>query len=281
MSPQIPILVLSNGKTMPQFGFGTFKISPEDTFDAVSSALELGYRHIDTAQMYGNEVEVGRAIAESGIPREQIFLTSKLNNRNHEPQAARDSFKQSLEDLQSDYVDLFLVHWPLPGLYEGDVALPWPVLEEFYDLSQAQAIGLSNYQASHIDEVLKVASVSPHVLQIEAHPYLPNNALRDYARSLGMVIEAWSPLARGRATCDPILAKIGAAHAKSAAQVALAWALQRGDAVFPKSLAPARQLENRGAVGLELSTEECALISSLDEGEAGRTGSHPDTMNRL
>lgn len=281
MSPQIPNLVLSNGKTMPQFGFGTFKISPEDTFDAVSSALELGYRHIDTAQMYGNEVEVGRAIAESGIPREQIFLTSKLNNRNHEPQAARDSFKQSLEDLQSDYVDLFLVHWPLPGLYEGNVALPWPVLEEFYDLGQAQAIGLSNYQASHIDEVLKVASVSPHVLQIEAHPYLPNNALRDYARSLGMVIEAWSPLARGRATCDPILAKIGAAHAKSAAQVALAWALQRGDAVFPKSLAPARQLENRGAVGLELSTEECALISSLDEGEAGRTGSHPDTMNRL
>lgn len=281
MSPQIPNLVLSNGKAMPQFGFGTFKISPEDTFDAVSSALELGYRHIDTAQMYGNEVEVGRAIAESGIPREQIFLTSKLNNRNHEPQAARDSFKQSLEDLQSDYVDLFLVHWPLPGLYEGNVALPWPVLEEFYDLGQAQAIGLSNYQASHIDEVLKVASVAPHVLQIEAHPYLPNNALRDYARSLGMVIEAWSPLARGRATCDPILAKIGAAHAKSAAQVALAWALQRGDAVFPKSLDPARQLENRGAVGLELSTEECALISSLDEGEAGRTGSHPDTMNRL
>ena len=281
MSPQIPILVLSNGKTMPQFGFGTFKISPEDTFDAVSSALELGYRHIDTAQMYGNEVEVGRAIAESGIPREQIFLPSKLNNRNHEPQAARDSFKQSLEDLQSDYVDLFLVHWPLPGLYEGNVALPWPVLEEFYDLGQAQAIGLSNYQASHIGEVLKVASVSPHVLQIEAHPYLPNNALRDYARSLGMTIEAWSPLARGRATCDPILAKIGAAHAKSAAQVALAWALQRGDAVFPKSMDPARQLENREAVGLELSTEECALISSLDEGEAGRTGSHPDTMNRL
>ena len=118
--------------------------------------LELGYRHIDTAQMYGNEAEVGRAIAESRIPREQIFLTSKLNNRNHEPQAARDSFKQSLEDLQSDYVDLFLVHWPLPGLYEGNVALPWPTLEEFYDLGQAQAIGLSNYQASHIDEVLKV-----------------------------------------------------------------------------------------------------------------------------
>ena len=281
MSPQIPILVLSNGKTMPQFGFGTFKISPEDTFDAVSSALELGYRHIDTAQMYGNEVEVGRAIAESGIPREQIFLTSKLNNRNHEPQAARDSFKQSLEDLQSDYVDLFLVHWPLPGLYEGNVALPWPVLEEFYDLGQAQAIGLSNYQASHIEHVLQIASVSPHVLQIEAHPYLPNNALRDYARSLGMTIEAWSPLARGRATCDPILAKIGAAHDKSAAQIALAWALQRGDAVFPKSLNLARQLENREAVGLELSAEEFALISSLDEGEAGRTGSHPDTMNRL
>ncbi len=281
MSPEIPNLVLSNGKAMPQFGFGTFKISPEDTFDAVSSALELGYRHIDTAQMYGNEAEVGRAIAESRIPREQIFLTSKLNNRNHEPQAARDSFKQSLEDLQSDYVDLFLVHWPLPGLYEGNVALPWPTLEEFYDLGQAQAIGLSNYQVSHIEHVLQIASVSPHVLQIEAHPYLPNNALRDYARSLGMAIEAWSPLARGRATCDPILAKIGAAHAKSAAQVALAWALQRKDAVFPKSLDPARQLENREAVGLELSTEECALISSLDEGEAGRTGSHPDTMNRL
>lgn len=281
MPPEIPSLILPSGAPMPQFGFGTFKISREDAYRAVSSALALGYRHIDTAQMYGNEAEVGRAIADSGIPRERIFLTSKLNNGNHEPRVARDSFARTLEDLRTDYVDLFLIHWPLPTRYGGDVALPWPVLEEFFAQGRARAIGLSNYQIPHIERVLEVAAVTPQVLQVEAHPYLPNDAVRDYARSIGMTIEAWSPLARGRAASDPLLAEIGAAHGATAAQVALAWAMRRGDAVFPKSLNPERQLENFDALSLSLSSEECARIDSLDEGEAGRTGSHPDVLDRL
>lgn len=220
-TPAIPTLSLPTGAAIPQFGFGTYKVT-EGVYEAVSSALALGYRHIDTAQMYGNEAEVGRAIAESGIDRSEIFLTSKLNNGNHEPEVARASFERTLEDLRTDYVDLFLVHWPLPARYGGDVALPWPVLEEFFAQGRARAIGLSNYQIDHIEKVLDIAAVPPHVLQVEAHPFLPNDAVRDYARTLGMTVEAWSPLARGRAASDPTLAEIGAAHGATAARVALA-----------------------------------------------------------
>lgn len=278
--PPIPTLALSTGAPIPQFGFGTFKVS-HGAYEAVSSALALGYRHIDTAQMYGNEAEVGRAIADSGIPREQIFLTSKLNNGNHEPHAARTSFDQTLEDLRTDYVDLFLIHWPLPTLYGGDVALPWPVLEEFFDQGRARAIGLSNYQIPHIQAVLDRARVAPHVLQTEAHPYLPNNEVREFARAHSMVVEAWSPLARGRAASDPTLAAIGDPMGVSAAQVALRWALQRGDVIFPKSVTPSRQAENLDILGFTLSQAQMSAIDALDEGEAGRTGSHPDTMSRI
>lgn len=279
-TPAIPTLSLPTGAAIPQFGFGTYKVT-EGVYEAVSSALALGYRHIDTAQMYGNEAEVGRAIAESGIDRSEIFLTSKLNNGNHEPEVARASFERTLEDLRTDYVDLFLVHWPLPARYGGDVALPWPVLEEFFAQGRARAIGLSNYQIDHIEKVLDIAAVPPHVLQVEAHPFLPNDAVRDYARTLGMTVEAWSPLARGRAASDPTLAEIGAAHGATAARVALAWAMARGDVVFPKSVTPARQAENLGALDLVLSPADIARIDALDEGEAGRTGSHPDALDRI
>lgn len=275
---EIPDLLLPTGNPIPQFGFGTFKVT-EGVYEAVSSALELGYRHIDTAQMYGNEAEVGRAIAESGIPREDVFLTSKLDNGNHEPDVARASFERTLEDLRTDYVDLFLIHWPLPASYGGDVALPWPVLEEFFAQGRARAIGLSNYEIAHIEKVLDIAKVPPHVLQIEAHPFLPNNAVREHARTLGMVVEAWSPLARGRAAKDPTLARIGEPYGASAAQVALRWALQRGDVVFPKSVTPSRQRENLDVFDFVLSPAEMALVDALDEGEAGRTGSHPNRKN--
>ncbi|WP_083663397.1 aldo/keto reductase [Actinomyces mediterranea] len=278
--PPIPTLALSTGAPIPRLGFGTFKIS-HGAYEAVSSALALGYRHIDTAQMYGNEAEVGRAIADSGISREQIFLTSKLNNSNHEPRPARTSFDQTLEDLRTDYVDLFLIHWPLPTLYGGDVALPWPVLEEFFNQGRARAIGLSNYQIPHIQAVLDRAQIAPHVLQTEAHPYLPNNEIREFARAHSMVVEAWSPLARGRATSDPTLAAIGDPMGVSAAQVALRWALQRGDVIFPKSVTPSRQSENLDIFGFALSQAEMSRIDALNEGEAGRTGSHPDTMSRI
>lgn len=277
---QIPTAVLPTGAPIPVFGFGTYKVT-SGVYETVSSALALGYRHIDTAQMYGNEAEVGRAIADSGVRREELFITSKLDNGNHEPAAARASFEKTLADLRTDYVDLFLIHWPLPSLYGGDVALPWPVLEEFHAQGRARAIGLSNYTIEHIQRVLDLAEVAPHVLQVEAHPFFPNNEVRDFARAHGMSTQAWSPLARGRAAKDPVLAGIAASIGRTGPQVALRWALDRGDIVFPKSVTPMRQAENLDVFSFTLPGSLRARIDALDEGEAGRTGSHPDTMNRL
>ena len=280
-SSPIPTLTLPTGAPIPTLGFGTYKVAPEDAYDAVSRALEVGYRHIDTAQMYGNEAEVGAALDASGIPREQIFLTTKVDNSNHEPERAAVSIARSLEDLRTDYVDLLLVHWPLPTLYGGDVALPWPALEEAFSAGGARAIGLSNYEREHVEAVRAVATVLPHVLQVEAHPFLPNNALRTYAQGLGMVFEAWSPLARGRAITDPTLRAIGDELGVSAAQVTLRWAIDRGHVVFPKTLSRERMATNFDAFSFSLSPEQTARIDALNEGEAGRTGSHPATMNRL
>lgn len=231
--------------------------------------------------MYGNEAQVGAALDASGIARDQIFLTTKVDNSNHEPERAAASIARSLEDLRTDYVDLLLVHWPLPTLYGGDVTLPWPALEDAFNAGGARAIGLSNYEREHVEAVRAVATVAPHALQVEAHPFLPNADLRAYAHGLGMVFEAWSPLARGRATTDPTLIDIGAQLGVSAAQVALRWAIDRGHVVFPKTLSRQRMATNIDAFSFSLSPEQRARIDALDQGEAGRTGSHPATMNRL
>ena len=280
-SSPIPTLTLPTGSPIPVLGFGTYKVAPEDAYDAVRRALDVGYRHIDTAQMYGNEAEVGAALDASGIARDQIFLTTKVDNSNHEPERAAASITRSLEELRTDYVDLLLVHWPLPTLYGGDVTLPWPALEDAFNAGGARAIGLSNYEREHVDAVRAIATVTPHVLQVEAHPFLPNADLRAYAHGLGMVFEAWSPLARGRATTDPTLIDIGAQLGVSAAQVALRWAIDRGHVVFPKTLSRQRMATNIDAFSFTLSTDQQARIDALDQGEAGRTGSHPATMNRL
>ena len=280
-SSPIPTLTLPTGSPIPVLGFGTYKVAPEDTYDAVRRALDVGYRHIDTAQMYGNEAEVGAALDASGIARDQIFLTTKVDNSNHEPERAAASITRSLEELRTYYVDLLLVHWPLPTLYGGDVTLPWPALEDAFNAGGARAIGLSNYEREHVDAVRAIATVTPHVLQVEAHPFLPNADLRAYAHGLGMVFEAWSPLARGRATTDPTLIDIGAQLGVSAAQVALRWAIDRGHVVFPKTLSRQRMATNIDAFSFTLSPDQQARIDALDQGEAGRTGSHPATMNRL
>ena len=280
-SSPIPTLTLPTGSPIPVLGFGTYKVAPEDAYDAVRRALDVGYRHIDTAQMYGNEAQVGAALDASGIARDQIFLTTKVDNSNHEPERAAASIARSLEDLRTDYVDLLLVHWPLPTLYGGDVTLPWPALEDAFNAGGARAIGLSNYEREHVEAVCAVATVASHALQVEAHPFLPNADLRAYAHGLGMVFEAWSPLARGRATTDPTLIDIGAQLGVSAAQVALRWAIDRGHVVFPKTLSRQRMATNIDAFSFSLSPEQRARIDELDQGEAGRTGSHPATMNRL
>ncbi|QWW19359.1 aldo/keto reductase [Schaalia sp. 19OD2882] len=277
----IPFLPLATGATIPQLGFGTYKVAPEEAFDAVTTALELGYRHVDTAQMYRNEAEVGLAIEASPVPREQVFLTTKLDNANHEADVARRSFERSLEDLRTDHVDLFLIHWPLPTLYGGDFLACWRVLEEFHADGRARAIGVSNFQPSHLEQILAGCDVPPMVNQVEAHPFMANGAVHDFDAAHGILTEAWSPLARGRAVTDPTLGRIGRAHGVSASQVALRWAIQRGDVVFPKSVHRGRQVQNLDVFSFVLSEDEVALVGSLDEGEAGRCGSHPDTMNRL
>ena len=280
-SAPIPTLTLPTGAPIRALGFGTYKIAPDDTYEAVSRALNIGYRHIDTAQMYGNEAEVGAAIETSGIPRDEIFLTTKVDNSNHEPERAAASIQRSLNDLRTNYVDLLLVHWPLPTLYGGDVTLPWPALEDAFTGGSARAIGLSNYERKHIEAVRAAATVAPHVLQVEAHPFFPNADLRAYAQGLGMVFEAWSPLARGRATTDPTLRAIAYQLGVSAAQVALRWAIDRGHVVFPKTLRRERMATNIDAFSFSLTPEQTARIDTLNRGESGRTGSHPATMNRL
>ena len=204
-----------------------------------------------------------------------------MDNSNHEPERAAASIQRSLNDLRTDYVDLLLVHWPLPTLYGGDVTLPWPALEDAFTGGSARAIGLSNYERKHIEAVRAVATVAPHVLQVEAHPFFPNADLRTYAQELGIVFEAWSPLARGRATTDPTLRAIADQLGVSAAQVALRWAIDRGHVVFPKTLRRERMATNIDAFSFSLTPEQTARIDTLNRGESGRTGSHPATMNRL
>lgn len=273
----IPAVKLSNGVEIPALGFGTYKVT-ENIEPIVASALEVGYRHIDTAQMYGNEAEVGKAWRASGIAREELFITSKLNNPNHEPDAARASFEQTLRDLQTDYVDLFLIHWPMPNSYGADYAATWRVLEEFYKQGRARAIGLSNFYIEHLEKLIPDCDIIPHANQIESQPYLQNRALHDLNRELGIVTEAWSPLARGRAVNDATLGGIGHQYSKSASQVALRWGLQRGDVLFPKASDRARQKQNLAVFDFELSPSDMAIIASLEEGEEGRSGSHPSNV---
>lgn len=276
----IPKVTLRNGVEVPQLGFGLYKIA-EGADELVKSAIQLGYRHLDNAQVYWNEDQVGRGWRATGIAREELFITSKLGNANHEPEAARESFAKTLEDLQTDYVDLFLIHWPVPMLYGGDVGMPWAVLEEFLAEGRARAIGVSNFEPQHLDKLLQTANVVPMVNQVESHPFFPNLETHEYNAAHGIVTEAWSPLARGRAVTDPTLAGIGEKYGKSAAQVAIRWGLQRGDILFPKASSVERQRENLDVFDFELTDEEMAQILALDEGEAGRSGSNPKTMQRL
>ena len=194
----IPNITLNNGQAIPQFGFGVFQIEPKDTAAAVSTALEAGYRHIDTAEMYGNEAEVGEAIAASGLDRGEVFVTSKLNNDAHEPEAAREAFDGTLKSLGVDYVDLFLIHWPLPMRYGGDFVSTWKTLEEFYREGRARSIGVSNFQPQHLRRLHGETDVIPAVNQIEAHPYLTQDDVRAFCAEHQIAVEAWSPLGTGR-----------------------------------------------------------------------------------
>ena len=274
----VPNITLNDGNTIPQLGFGVFQIEPENTAEAVSEALEIGYRHIDTAEMYGNEKEVGEAIRSFGLDRGDVYVTSKLNNAFHEPQDAREAFDRTLSELGFDYVDLFLIHWPLPTLYDGDFISTWKTLEEFHRDGRASSIGVSNWQIEHLERLAAETDIVPAVNQIEVHPYLTNNAVREYGREHQIATEAWSPIAQGKVLDDPTITQIAYKVGKTPAQVVLRWHIQRGDIVFPKSVTPSRMKENFELFAFELESGDIDAITALDRGEDGRTGPNPDTF---
>ncbi|WP_347347408.1 aldo/keto reductase [Nigerium sp.] len=269
-----PVLTLAGGVEIPQFGFGTYKIPQQDAERAVAEALGLGYRHVDTAAMYGNEAGVGRALAASGLPREELFVTSKLDNPYHEPDAARAAFERTMDDLGLDVLDLYLIHWPLPRT--TDYVATWGALVGLLETGRVRAVGVSNFQPEHLRAIIDATGVVPAVNQIEVNPYLTQEPLRALHAELGIVTEAWSPLARGAVLDDPVLNGIAERLGKTVSQVVLRWHLQRGDVVFPKSTHPERMAENAGVFDVELSDEDVAAISGLNIDR--RSGSSPDTV---
>jgi 2,5-diketo-D-gluconate reductase A len=275
----VPEIMLNNGRAIPQLGFGVFQIKPADTVEAVTVALQAGYRHIDTAEGYGNEKEVGEAIRKSGLDRADIFVTSKLGNGAHLPDDAREAFAGTLDALGFDYIDLFLIHWPLPTRYDGDYVSTWKTLEEFYRDGRSRSIGVSNFQPHHLRRLHGESEIPPAVNQIEVHPYLTQDDVRAFCAEHQIAIEAWSPIAQGGVLDDPTIVSIASRVGKTPAQVVLRWHIERGDIVFPKSVTPARIRENFDIFGFELSGEDVESISALNKNE--RTGPDPDKFDMV
>jgi 2,5-diketo-D-gluconate reductase A len=275
----VPTIDLNDGSAIPQLGFGVFQIEPEDTAEAVRVALDAGYRHIDTAEMYGNERGVGEGIRAAGLDRGDVYITSKLSNAFHEPDAARRAFEGTLAELDTDHLDLFLIHWPLPTRYGGDFVSTWKTLEEFKADGRARSIGVSNFQVAHLERLAAEADVAPAVNQIELHPYLLNAEVRAYGEAHGIATEAWSPIAQGAVLDDPAVTAIAERLGRTPAQVVLRWHLQRRSIVFPKSTTPSRIEENFALFDFELEPGDVAAIEALDRGEEGRSGPHPDRFD--
>jgi 2,5-diketo-D-gluconate reductase A len=273
----VPNVQFNNGVEIPQLGFGVFQIKPADTAAAVTEALRVGYRHIDTAEMYGNEKEVGQAIAQSDLDSSEVFVTSKLNNGFHAFDDALRAFDQTLADLGLEKIDLFLIHWPLPEV--GNYVDTWKALERIYAEGRARSIGVSNFQAHHLRRLHEESTVPPAVNQIEVHPYLTQEPLRAFNAEHEIATEAWSPIAQGGVLEDPVITEIARTTGKSPAQVVLRWHIQLGNIVFPKSTTPSRVQENFEIFDFELSDADVALISALNKDE--RTGPNPDEFNYI
>jgi diketogulonate reductase-like aldo/keto reductase len=269
----IPTIELAGSEVrIPQFGVGVFQVPPEQTVENVTHALNLGYRHIDTAKAYQNEAAVGQAVKASGLSREGLFLTTKLWNGDHAD--ALRALKTSLGQLQTDYVDLYLIHWPVPS--QDRYVEAWQALVEAQRDGLARAIGVSNFQPDHLARIVDATGVTPAVNQIELHPYLQQPGLRREHAERGIVTEAWSPLAQGGVLDDPVITELAAAHGKTPAQIVLRWHIELGHVVFPKSMSPERLEQNIDVFDFELSADEVARIETLDRGE--RTGPDPDTF---
>ncbi|MET8413353.1 aldo/keto reductase [Streptomyces sp. NPDC005195] len=271
----VPALTLNNAVRIPQLGFGTFQIPPEETRETTLAALEVGYRHIDTAEMYGNEKEVGQAVRDSGLDRGDVFVTSKLDNGAHAHDDALQAFDRTMEELGLEYLDLFLIHWPLPG--RGDFVETWKALEEIYGSGRAKAIGVSNFQPQHLRRLLEGGDVVPAVNQIEVHPFLTQGDVRAFGAEHDIATEAWSPIAQGKVLDDPTIKRIAERVGRTPAQVTLRWHIQRGDIVFPKSVTRKRIEENFDLFDFELGEGDVGEISALNRDE--RTGPDPDRFN--
>jgi 2,5-diketo-D-gluconate reductase A len=283
----VPAIALNDGATIPQLGFGTLQIpesrQPSEAEIAGAAGLfgeafAIGYRHFDTAQSYGNERAVGQAVAGSGLSRGDVFITTKLSNANHRPDEVRRSFDESCAKLGTEYVDLFLIHWPLPTRYDGDFVSTWRAMTELVRDGRLRSVGVSNFQPAHLDRILAEV-VAPAVNQIEVHPYVVNAAARDACMAHGIAVEAWSPLGRGELLEDDTITAVARACGHTAAQVVLRWHVQHGHIVFPKSSRPERMAENFDIFNFELTAEQMTAIDRLDRGEAGRVGPHPDTFD--
>lgn len=271
----IPTVTLNDGHTIPQLGLGVFRMDPAETERLVGEALAAGYRHVDTAAIYGNEEEVGRAIAASGIPRDEIFVTTKLWNRDQGADSARPAIETSLEKLGLDHVDLYLIHWPRPDL--DRYVETWTAMKAFRDEGLATSIGVSNFTPTHLERLIEETGTVPAVDQVELHPTFAQTELRSFAARHGIAIESWGPLGQGKYDlfgAAPVAAA-AAAHAVTPAQVVIRWHLQHGLIVFPKSSRPERLRENLDVFGFELTRDELAAIDGLDSGN--RVGADPDT----
>jgi len=267
---------LNNGTQMPWVGLGVFRMDNNDeTQIVIEKALAMGYRHVDTAAIYENEEAVGRALKNSGIPRDEVFITTKVWNENQRKGTAMKGFEESLIKLDVDYVDLYLIHWPVPGKFTDT----WKVLEEIYQSGRAKAIGVSNFKKHHLEELKKVSTVTPAVNQIELHPYLTQDEDLDYCHQNDIRVEAWSPFAANKLNLfeEKIIVNIANHHEKSPAQVILRWSHQRGVVVIPKSSNEKRLAENIDIFDFKLSEEEITRISSLNKNK--RVGSDPDHFN--
>nr|WP_223124441.1 aldo/keto reductase [Catellatospora chokoriensis] len=268
----VPDVTLNNGVLMPQLGFGVWQVDDDAAEHAVTTALEAGYRSIDTAKIYGNEQGVGRALRASGLPREQLFVTTKLWNTEHQYDKALRAFDDSLASLGLDYLDLYLMHWPVPSqdLYTD----AWRAMEKLYADKRVRAIGVSNFTVQTMSRLLDEFDVVPAVNQIELHPHFPQEELRKLHAVHDIATEAWSPLGQGKGLLDdPVLARVAAKHGKSPAQAVLRWHLQLGNVVIPKSVTPSRIAENIAVFDFALDDEDMAAIATLDNG--GRIGPDP------
>lgn len=274
--PTVPMITLNDRVEIPQLGLGTYQISPEETADVTLQALEIGYRHIDTAQMYRNEAGVGEAVRRSGLEREEVFVTSKLDNDAHGHDEAITAFDGTLRRLDLDYVDLFLIHWPMAA--STDLVGTWRAMEELRADGKVRSIGVSNFEIHHLRRLFDETETVPSVNQIEVHPYFAQDELRAFGADHDIVTQAWSPIARGDVLDDPVLTDIADEVGRTPAQVTLRWHLQRGDVIFPKTVNPDRLRENFEIFDFGLDPDAVRRIDALDRGE--RRGPHPDDVER-